>query len=129
MLVQMQWQLIPETTMHAFDINALLTMIAINKLMDRTRADPKIFRKWPETDTIFYFQCKNGQCSSKNTHAAVPEKLTINFFLALKGIYICWYDIIFDYFYKVTNMLFELYYLTVIFLIEPLDLGIVMYFF
>jgi hypothetical protein len=32
-----QWQLIPETTMHAFDINALLTMIAINKLTERTR--------------------------------------------------------------------------------------------
>jgi hypothetical protein len=31
----MQWQLIPETTMHAFD-NALLTMIAINKLTDRS---------------------------------------------------------------------------------------------
>jgi hypothetical protein len=37
----MQWQLIPETTMHAFDINALLTMIAINKLTDRTGAEPK----------------------------------------------------------------------------------------
>ena len=33
----MQWQLILKTTMHAFDINALLTMIAINKLTDRTR--------------------------------------------------------------------------------------------
>jgi hypothetical protein len=32
----MQWQLILETTMHAFDINALLTMIAINKLTDQT---------------------------------------------------------------------------------------------
>ena len=32
-----QWQLIPQTTMHAFDINALLTMITINKLTDRTR--------------------------------------------------------------------------------------------
>jgi spore coat protein CotH len=38
----MQWQLIPETTMHAIDINALLTMIAINKLTDRTRADPEM---------------------------------------------------------------------------------------
>jgi hypothetical protein len=38
----MQWQLIPETTMHAFDINALLTMIAINELMDRTGADPEM---------------------------------------------------------------------------------------
>ena len=31
--------------------------------------------------TQFFFpQCKNDQCGSKNTHAAVPEKLTINFF-------------------------------------------------
>jgi hypothetical protein len=37
----MQWQLIPETTMHAFDINALLTMIAINELTDRTGNDRK----------------------------------------------------------------------------------------
>ena len=78
-MVQMQWQLIPETTMHAFDINALLTIIAINKLTDRTGADPKKFRKWPEADTIFFSQWKNDQCGSKNTHAAVPEKLTINF--------------------------------------------------
>ena len=41
-LVQMQWQLIPETTMHAFNINALLTMIVINKLTDRTGADPEM---------------------------------------------------------------------------------------
>jgi hypothetical protein len=41
-LVQMQWQLIPETTMHAFNINALLTMIAISKLTDRTGADPEM---------------------------------------------------------------------------------------
>jgi hypothetical protein len=47
-LVQLQWQLIPETTMHAFDINTLLTMIAINKLMDRSGADP-------ETDTTLFF--------------------------------------------------------------------------
>jgi hypothetical protein len=58
----MQWQLIPETT-----------MIAINKLMDRTGANP-------ETDTIFFPQCKNDQCGSKNTNTAVPEKLTIKFF-------------------------------------------------
>jgi hypothetical protein len=38
----MQWKLIPETTMHAFDINALLTMIAINKLTDRNEADPEM---------------------------------------------------------------------------------------
>ena len=77
MLVQMQWQLIPETTMYAFNINTLLTMIVINKLTDRTQ---KKSRKWPETDTIFSPQCKNDQSGSKNTHAAVPEKLTINFF-------------------------------------------------
>ena len=69
----MQSQLILETTMHAFDINALLTMIAINTLTDRTGADP-------EADTNFVSQCKNDQCDSKNTHAAVPEKLTIIFF-------------------------------------------------
>jgi hypothetical protein len=38
----MQWQLILETTMHAFNINALLTMIAISKLTDRTGADPEM---------------------------------------------------------------------------------------
>jgi hypothetical protein len=43
----MQWQLIPETTMHAFDKNALLTMIAINKLTDQTGPE-----KIPEMDTI-----------------------------------------------------------------------------
>ena len=57
------------TTMHALYINALLTMIAINKLADRKR-----------TQFFFSPQCKNDQCGSKNTHAAVPEKLTINFF-------------------------------------------------
>ena len=41
----MQWQLILETTMHAFDINALLTMIAINKLTDRTRKNSRNDRK------------------------------------------------------------------------------------
>jgi hypothetical protein len=30
--------------------------------------------------TQFFSQCKNDQCGSKNTHVAVPEKLTINFF-------------------------------------------------
>jgi hypothetical protein len=68
----MQLQLIQETTMHAFDINALLIMITINKLMDRTGNDRK--------RTQFFSQCKNDQCGSKNTHMAVPEKLTINFF-------------------------------------------------
>jgi hypothetical protein len=29
---------------------------------------------------ILFSQCKNNQCDSKNTHAAVPEKLTIIFF-------------------------------------------------
>jgi hypothetical protein len=73
----MQWQFIPETTMHAFDINALLTMIAINKLTDQTGR-----KKIPELTgkTQFFFsQCKNDQCGSKNTHMAVPEKLTIDF--------------------------------------------------
>ena len=28
----------------------------------------------------FFPQSKNDQCGSKNTHAAVPEKLTINLF-------------------------------------------------
>ena len=41
-MVQMEWQVILETTMHAFDINALLTMIAINKLTDRTGEDPEM---------------------------------------------------------------------------------------
>jgi hypothetical protein len=76
-LVQLQWQLIPETTMHAFDISALLTMIAINKLMDRSGADPEMTGNGHNT---FFPQSKNDQCGSKNTHAAVPEKLTINFF-------------------------------------------------
>jgi hypothetical protein len=44
----MQWQLIPETTMHAFDINALLTMIAINKLKDRTPKNFGYDRKWTQ---------------------------------------------------------------------------------
>ena len=32
-----------------------------------------------EMDPNLFSQCKNNQCGSKNTHAAVPEKLTINF--------------------------------------------------
>jgi hypothetical protein len=72
----MQWQVIPETTMHAFDISALLTMIAINKLTDRTRADPEMTGNGHN----FFSQCKSDQCGSKNTHTAVPEKLTINLF-------------------------------------------------
>jgi len=75
----MQWQLIPETTMHAFDINALLTMIAINKLTDRTGADPQKITEMTGNGHNFFSQCKNDQCDSKNTHTAVPEKLTINF--------------------------------------------------
>ena len=68
----MQWQLIPDSTMHAFNINVLLAWSWSTNL----RIGPE---KIPETDTIFFFQCKNDQCGSKNTHAAVPEKLTINF--------------------------------------------------
>jgi hypothetical protein len=33
---QVSNELIPETTIHTFDINALLTMIAINKLSEMT---------------------------------------------------------------------------------------------
>ena len=73
----MQWQVIPETTMHAFDINALLTMIAINKLTDRTGADPKKFRKW----TQFFFPNEKTINAAVKIHTqAVPEKLTIIFF-------------------------------------------------
>jgi hypothetical protein len=72
----MQWQLILETTMHAFDINALLTMMVINKLTDRTRKNSRNDRKRTQ---FFPPQCENDQCGSKNTHAAVPEKLTIFF--------------------------------------------------
>jgi hypothetical protein len=53
----MQWQLIPETTMHAFDINALLTMIVINKLTDVKTINAAV-----------------------KTHVVVSEKLTIIFF-------------------------------------------------
>jgi len=66
----MQWQLKLETTMHAFDINTLLTMNTINKLTEWTG----------NGHTFFFPQCKNDQCGSKNTHAPVPEKVTINFF-------------------------------------------------
>jgi len=65
----MQWQLIAETTMHAIDINALLTMIAISKLTDRTGNGHKLF--FPNVKTIN---------AAVKTHAAVPEKLTIDFF-------------------------------------------------
>jgi hypothetical protein len=70
-LVQMQWQLIPETTMHAFDINALLTMIRIKKHTERTWTNSGNGHKicFPNVKTI---------------NAAVPEKLTIKFFLALE---------------------------------------------
>ena len=44
------------------------------------RSDRSGPEKIPETDTIFLSQCKNDQCGSKNTQAAVPEKLTIHFF-------------------------------------------------
>jgi hypothetical protein len=69
----MQWQLILETTMHAFDINTLLTMNTINKLTEWTGNDRK-------RTHIFFPQCKNDQCGSKNTHAPLPEKVTIIFF-------------------------------------------------
>ena len=65
----MQWQLILETTMHAFDINVLLT--------DR---DQQTYGSDRKRTQILFSQCKNDQCDSKNTHAAVPEKLTIFFF-------------------------------------------------
>jgi hypothetical protein len=74
----MQWQLIPETTMHAFDINALLTMIAINKLTDRTGADPEMTGNG---HNFFFLNVKTINAAVK-THTAVPEKLTINLFLA-----------------------------------------------
>jgi hypothetical protein len=32
-----------------------------------------------------FSQCKNDQCGSKNTHVAVPEKLTINLFWPYAG--------------------------------------------
>ena len=67
----MQCQLIPETTMHAFDINALLTMIAINKLLDRTGADPEMTANG---HNVFFPNVKAINAAIK-THAAVPEKL------------------------------------------------------
>jgi hypothetical protein len=70
----MQWQLISETTMQAFDISALLTMIAINKLTERTRK--RTHKKISNVKTI---------------NAAVPEKLTINYFFLpyLKDLFVC----------------------------------------
>ena len=44
---------------------------------------------------LFFSQCKNDQCGSKNTHAAVPEKLTINFFWPYK----CFFLILFYMFF------------------------------
>jgi hypothetical protein len=41
------------------------------------RSGPEKFRKRTQ---FFSPQCKNDQCGSKNTHVAVPEKLTIKFF-------------------------------------------------
>ena len=49
---------------------------------DQQTYGPERTRKWLETDTICFSQCKNDQCGSKNTHAAVPEKVKF-FFLAL----------------------------------------------
>ena len=38
-----------------------------------------------------FSQCKNDQCGSKNTHAAVPEKLTINLFWPYRIMLVdCW---------------------------------------
>jgi hypothetical protein len=51
----MQWQLIPETTMHAFDINALLTMIVINILTDRIGADLKKISEMTGNGHTFFF--------------------------------------------------------------------------
>ena len=62
--------------MHACDINALLTMIAINNLTDRNRKNSGNDQKRTQ---FVPPQCKNDQCGSKNTYAAVPEKLTNNF--------------------------------------------------
>ena len=75
MLVQMQWQLIPETTMHAFDTlywqwsQSTNLRIGSEKNPEMTGNGPNFFSQW-----------KNDQCGSKNSHAAVPEKLTIIFF-------------------------------------------------
>jgi len=52
--------------MHTFDIDALLTMMAINKLTDRTGADPKKIRKWTP---IFFFSP-----NVKTTNAAVKTQ-------------------------------------------------------
>jgi hypothetical protein len=68
--------------MHAFNISALLTMIAINKLTERTRKNSGNDRKRTQ---FFFPHCKNDQCGSKNTHAAVPDKLTINFVWPIKS--------------------------------------------
>ena len=47
------------------------------------RSGPRKDRKWTQ---ILLSQCKNDQCGSKNTHVAVPEKLTIKFVWPYHGI-------------------------------------------
>ena len=44
------------------------------------RSDQSISGNGQKRTQFFFPQCKKDQCGSKNTHAAVPEKLTINFF-------------------------------------------------
>jgi hypothetical protein len=44
------------------------------------RSDRSISGNGQKRTQFFFPQCKKDQCGSKNTHTAVPEKLTINFF-------------------------------------------------
>ena len=41
--------------------------------------DQQTYRSDRKRTQFVFSQCKNDQCSSKNTHAVVPEKLTISF--------------------------------------------------
>ena len=53
-----------------------------NRFTDNDR-DQQTYGAHPEmtgNEHNFFSQCKNDQCGSKNTHTAVPERLTINFF-------------------------------------------------
>ena len=45
----MQWQLIPETTMHVFDNKRFTDN---DRDQQTYGSDPKKFRKWQETDTF-----------------------------------------------------------------------------
>ena len=57
-------------------------MIVINKLSGRSGSGNR---------HNLFSQCKNDQCGSKNTHAAVPEKLTINLFWPYRIMLVdCW---------------------------------------